>query len=217
MPVNKKVWLTQVGLVLISYFWGLLAFTNLPIFETLSDDLFFSLRFFLYTLCGVWGAYLLRQEKAFKIHWPKKGISLLVMTFVVSLLWNLFMSRIVPQTGNGQAIRSFFNSSSPYLYGLTALKLMLLGPFVEEVIFRGLAMTLLRPYQAYYLDCILPSAVFGLLHVPFKDFSPLEFLIYFVSGLIYAFLMRRSQSLGFCILNHAIWNSFTFLLAIWLR
>lgn len=78
----------------------------------------------------------------------------------------------------------------------------------------GLGAYRIRQEKAFKMHW--PKKGIGLLIVIFKDFSPLEFLIYFVSGLIYAFLMRRIQSLGFCILNHAIWNSFTFLLATWL-
>lgn len=130
MPINKKVWLTQAGLILFSYFWGLLAFTNLLIFETISDDLF-----------------------------------------------SVFVSFSTPSVGAGELTSS--GKKKPLR-------------FIGQK--KGLA---------YWF-------------VIFKDFSPLEFLICFISGLIYAFLMRRIQSLGFCILNHAIWNSFTFLLATWL-
>ncbi|MDO4812444.1 MAG: CPBP family intramembrane metalloprotease, partial [Eubacteriales bacterium] len=99
---------------------------------------------------------------------------------------------------------------------MTALIVIFLAPFVEEVLFRGLVFGCLRERSravAYLVSCLL----FALLHVwtfalSSFDFSYLILMIqYLVPGLIFAWAFDHSGTIWTSILLHASVNA----LSLW--
>ena len=95
---------------------------------------------------------------------------------------------------------------------MTALIVVLLAPFVEEVLFRGLVFGCLKEKSrifAYLLSC----ALFALLHVWTAAVSnwDLGYLIlmlqYLVPGLVFAWAYEHSGTLWTSILIHALVNA----------
>ena len=95
---------------------------------------------------------------------------------------------------------------------MTALIVVLLAPFVEETLFRGLVFGCIRENSrvaAYVISC----ALFALLHVLpfFLSSHDLGYLIlmlqYLVPGLIFAWAFEHSGTLWTAILLHAVVNA----------
>lgn len=93
---------------------------------------------------------------------------------------------------------------------------ILLGPFAEEIIFRGLALGYLRNIYSFKTANIVSSLLFMLFHVPYwitvGQFSlPLyklsyEFVRLFVIGLFWGFLVKKTNSLWASIIHHSTNN-----------
>ena len=95
---------------------------------------------------------------------------------------------------------------------MTALIVVVLAPFVEETLFRGLVFGCIRDNSrvaAYVISCVL----FALLHVLpfFLSSHDLGYLIlmlqYLVPGLIFAWAFEHSGTLWTAILLHAVVNA----------
>ena len=86
------------------------------------------------------------------------------------------------------------------IYG-AILKVVIIAPIIEELIFRGVIMHgLMRNYKAS--TAIFTSALmFALFHL-----NPWQFPATFVLGLLLGFLMVRKRNILLCILGHAINN-----------
>lgn len=98
----------------------------------------------------------------------------------------------------------------------TALIVIFLAPFVEEVLFRGLIFGNLRSFHriaAYIISCLLFAFLhvwqFAVIHQNFSYF--LLMLQYFVPGFVLAWTYERSGTLWGSVLLHAFVNA----LAVW--
>lgn len=103
----------------------------------------------------------------------------------------------------------FFNAEIPELYvhlfsdeGVTLyislLLIIFVGPFVEEVLFRGIVFRELFSRANFIIAASFSSIMFLMLHEMYL--SP------FVSSFFLCFLYQRYKLLGVCFLSHAIWN-----------
>jgi len=78
----------------------------------------------------------------------------------------------------------------------------LLGPFAEEIVFRGVLFRTLRARMPLALAIVLSAAAFALLH-------PYRAAIYQVGlvGVLSAWVYHRTGSLWPSIVAHAAWNT----------
>jgi membrane protease YdiL (CAAX protease family) len=89
-------------------------------------------------------------------------------------------------------------------FPLVALLLhVLLGPLLEEVIYRGLFLQLARRYMPATMAIILSAAVFALTHFP-RGIGTI--LVAFAMGCLFAWMVTRSGSLFPGFLCHAVFN-----------
>lgn len=77
----------------------------------------------------------------------------------------------------------------------------ILGPIVEELIFRGLALGWLQRLMPFWLAALISSVLFGLAHVQ----GP-HIVLAAALGLVFAFLYRRAGSLWAPIAGHIVNN-----------
>ncbi|MFV8063619.1 CPBP family intramembrane glutamic endopeptidase [Streptococcus pluranimalium] len=111
-------------------------------------------------------------------------------------------------TGNSQAVNDLLYQSSgvyyPYLFLLLSC---LLGPTLEELLYRGLLMTPFLNRQTYGLDMIASASLFSLIHLYQYPWSANAFVIYFVYGLGFAGIYRFSKNMRLAILAHVSVNT----------
>ena len=91
------------------------------------------------------------------------------------------------------------------IYG-AILKVVILAPIIEELIFRGVIMHgLMRNYSK--LTAVLVSALlFALFHL-----NPWQFPATFILGILLGIVMLRTRNIYLCILGHAINNGLVFI------
>lgn len=84
--------------------------------------------------------------------------------------------------------------------------IVLIGPFVEEVLFRGLIFRALRTGFGFWVAALIASALFALVHVP--DAGGLEgFAARLLTGLLFCGLFERTGSLWPAIAAHVALNA----------
>lgn len=139
-------------------------------------------------------------------------IILLLLTFLLGAqqllnFVNLWVDRVIPPP---PWFWELFNNIFENDFGFfgTFLKVVIIAPIVEELIFRGVVLHgLMRNYS-------VPTAVFfsGLLFALFH-LNPWQFPATFVLGLILGWVMIRTKNIGLAIIGHGI-NNLLVLLSI---
>lgn len=167
----------------------------------------------LNALVGFFAVYLLKkqnQQNLFKLGVPKLSfVFLTVGCYVANIIWNVLTITIFPATQTQVGTETFIAHENIWL---TFLFAGIVGPIVEEIIFRGLVMTWLQGYKKYYLDIVVSALLFGLAHTISYQFVLSDFVQYAGTGLIFACLFRKTQSLGYSIALHLFINNVALLL-----
>ncbi|HEY3318475.1 MAG TPA: CPBP family intramembrane glutamic endopeptidase [Coriobacteriia bacterium] len=84
---------------------------------------------------------------------------------------------------------------------VTVAVTVIVGPFVEEVVFRGVAFAQLQRVQGLLGGVLGSSVLFGLLHI-----NPLEFVPLVIAGALFAWLFHATRSLWSAVLAHSLFN-----------
>jgi membrane protease YdiL (CAAX protease family) len=139
--------------------------------------------------------------------WPKAlGFALLsyVLIFVGAglIIWAL-------GAGEEQGLTpDAWDSSKAGAYAANFVAVAIVGPIVEELMYRGAGMTLLAPYGAP-VAVLVTALAFGLGH---GLLLALAALVYF--GVVTALLRLKTGSVYPCILVHSLFNATSLILAV---
>lgn len=98
-----------------------------------------------------------------------------------------------------------FFRHSPQAF-LVALQPFIVGPILEELVYRGVLMTSFFEKSKFYLDCLLSAVMFSVPHLSSYGLSLEVFKNYAFLGLILAILFRKTRSIYPSILVHMAWN-----------
>jgi hypothetical protein len=91
---------------------------------------------------------------------------------------------------------------NPYILFILFIFIAVIGPIVEEVLFRGLLYTTLKKAVGVYQAIFISAIIFSLLHMSFMGFLPI-----FGLGVLFAYLYEKSGSLIPSITIHILHNS----------
>lgn len=87
------------------------------------------------------------------------------------------------------------------IFGVLAISV--LGPILEEVLFRGAIQGfLMRKFSNPWVGIVVASAIFGIVHM-----NPIQVFYAFFLGLVFGWLYYRTGSLMPCIVGHVLNNS----------
>lgn len=158
----------------------------------------------------IWYAYrqgLLKKE-AFSWKLFKTSLWGLLILLLVNLLVSLLLDLMrlgVETTANQQAILALVGSYPPVLLFIQSV---LVGPILEEILFRGILGELLcgKSFWGY----LIPTTVFALAHHP-TDIG--SFAIYFGPALVLSYLYRSTERLEVPMLTHLLMNGLAFTVA----
>ncbi|WP_455679552.1 CPBP family intramembrane glutamic endopeptidase [Streptococcus sp.] len=98
-----------------------------------------------------------------------------------------------------------FFRDSPLAF-LVALQPFIIGPILEELVYRGVLMTNFFEKSKFYLDCLLSAVIFSVAHLSSYGLSLEVFKNYAFIGFILAILFRKTRSIYPSILVHMAWN-----------
>jgi membrane protease YdiL (CAAX protease family) len=140
---------------------------------------------------------------------PAKSFNILILLPVILFFWaaqnlitvvNFALNNVLPPPAWFWELFSKVFESDFGIYG-AILKVVIIAPVIEEMIFRGVIMHgLMRNYSK--ITAVFVSALmFALFHL-----NPWQFPATFVLGLLLGILMIRTRNIYLCILGHAINN-----------
>lgn len=165
----------------------------------------------VFFLILVWIAHGLPAREFFALHrpasWPRAlGLALfsLLTIFVGTglIIWAL-------DAGEEQGLTpESWDSSRAGAYAANFVAVAVVGPIVEELMYRGAGMTLLARYGAP-VAVLVTALAFGLGHGLLLALAALVFF-----GLVIALLRLRTGSVYPCILVHCLFNAASLILAV---
>jgi uncharacterized protein len=110
------------------------------------------------------------------------------------------------------AYELIFKEQRPVILLLISLLIALIGPFVEEVFFRGFLYGAFRKTVGTLKAVLLSSFLFAFLHASLLGFAPIMVL-----GVLFAYLRERTGSLIPSITAHIVHNSVLAVMMFFLR
>ena len=151
--------------------------------------------------------YLLVFEgrKILELKWKWRYPVYLLLAYGVSYLSDIVFSFLTPATSNQMALNELVEMTGRQELLYLLLITCLLGPFTEELVYRGVLMNTFLKDSPWYGDVLLSACIFGYVHVS-SGLTPLAFFTYASGGAIVAFLYRKTHSLYYPILLHIVIN-----------
>lgn len=209
---ETKFYLTTV-LIIAAYYLIFNFVARLEFVNQLSDFGFYGLQILLIALEGIVATVILvksqrwKEYGRFQFRWSYLGIFFL--SFILMFLWVNITTRIFPSTQNGSAIKETVANLTGISYFVTRILYgSLIAPIVEELVFRGLLMIALSKFKKYYIDVIISSTLFSLIHVLQYGWVLTDFIVYAGAGLLFCMLFRYTRSVYWSMALHILWNTF---------
>ncbi|MBV5313978.1 MAG: CPBP family intramembrane metalloprotease [Prolixibacteraceae bacterium] len=140
---------------------------------------------------------------------PAKSFNFLILIPIVFFFWaaqnligevNIALDKVLPPPS---WFWELFNKIFENDYGIygAILKVVIMAPVIEEMIFRGVIMHGLMRNNSKFTAVFISALLFALFHL-----NPWQFPATFVLGLVLGILMLRTRNIYLCILGHAINN-----------
>jgi membrane protease YdiL (CAAX protease family) len=154
--------------------------------------------------------------RAFGIGWWGFCIATAIVV-PVGLVWALLLESVGVGAQLQELVTRVYSGGPAYEPYLIAGFGVLVAPFVEETLFRGLLYPALRrslggTRQAAWQSAILVSLVFAAIHGNWVALLPL-----FSLAMVLAWIMEKTNSLAACVLAHAVHNAFALIPLLMLR
>ena len=156
-----------------------------------------------YMVMFVEGTYKRRFWDAIRWDWPKKTWPSLVLLGIVLVLLQVLekffkLPKHIP-------MEDFLATPSAAI--LTAIFAVSLGPFMEELFFRGFLYPVLARKAGMLGAIAITSLTFGLVHGAQLAFSPGLVLVIFLVGVVLTIVRAKTRSVGSSLVVHISYNS----------
>ncbi len=132
----------------------------------------------------------------------------IILLYISSVYLQKYQYVVSPQL----LFQFLFFEKNPWVLGLTVLFIVVIGPFIEEVFFRGLFYTTLKKSIGTFQAMLATSILFSLLHM-----NPIGFLPIFGLALLFTTLYEKTGSLLVSFFAHMLHNGFLIYLIFTLR
>ena len=209
---DKEFYLTTV-LIIATYYLIFNFVARLEFVNQLSDFGFYGLQILLIVLEGIAATVVLVKSQGwkecgrFQFRWAYLGVFFLF--FILMFVWVNITTLIFPSTQNGNEImKEATNLTGISYFVMRILYGSLIAPIVEELVFRGLLMTALSKFKKYYVDVVVSSTLFSLIHVLQYGWVLTDFIVYAGAGLLFCMLFRYTRSVYWPMALHILWNTF---------
>jgi membrane protease YdiL (CAAX protease family) len=144
---------------------------------------------------------------------PSKWFNGLIVFPILIFIWamhnligeiNIQLNRVLPPpTWFWELFNKIFESDYGN-YG-AILKVVIIAPVIEELIFRGVIMHGLMRNYSKFTAIFVSALLFALFHL-----NPWQFPATFILGILLGIVMLRTRNIYLCILGHAINNGLVF-------
>ncbi|WP_145519834.1 CPBP family intramembrane glutamic endopeptidase [Staphylococcus warneri] len=156
------------------------------------------------------------------INYIKKHWKFLIVMFIISICASKayeWMMELLPQswqfneTQNELALNQLFKT--PLFLPITFILIVIVGPIVEEIVFRHIIIGELGKKFNFIFMGIISAVTFSLIHVSDAK-SPLEFGAYFILAVILVFVyLKSNRNLASSITIHMLNNLLSFIITIY--
>ena len=215
---ETKFYLTTV-LIIATYYLIFNFVARLEFVNQLSDFGFYGLQILLIVLEGIAATVVLVKSQGwkecgrFQFRWAYLGVFFLF--FILMFVWVNITTMIFPSTQNGSEImKEAANLTGISYFVMRILYGSLIAPIVEELVFRGLLMTALSKFKKYYVDVVVSSTLFSLIHVLQYGWVLTDFIVYAGAGLLFGMLFRYTRSVYWPMALHIVWNTFLIVVSL---
>ena len=215
---DKKFYLSTV-LIIVTYYLIFNCVARLEFVDQLSDFEFYGLQILLIALEGIAATVVLVKSQGwkecgrFQFRWAYLGVFFLF--FILMFVWVNITTLIYPSTQNGsEMMKEAANLTGISYFVMRILYGSLIAPIVEELVFRGLLMTALSKFKKYYVDVVVSSTLFSLIHVLQYGWVLTDFIVYAGAGLLFGMLFRYTRSVYWPMVLHILWNTFLIVLSL---
>lgn len=215
---DKKFYLSTV-LIIVTYYLIFNCVARLEFVDQLSDFGFYGLQILLIALEGIAATVVLVKSQGwkecgrFQFRWAYLGVFFLF--FILMFVWVNITTLIFPSTQNGsEMMKEAANLTGISYFIMRILYGSLIAPIVEELVFRGLLMTELSKFKKYYVDVVVSSTLFSLIHVLQYGWVLTDFIVYAGAGLILSMLFRYTRSVYWPMALHILWNTFLIVVSL---
>ena len=209
---ETKFYLTTV-LIIATYYLIFNFVARLEFVDQLSDFGFYGLQILLIVLEGIAATVVLVKSQGwkecgrFQFRWAYLGVFFLF--FILMFVWVNITTLIFPSTQNGsEMMKEAANLTGISYFLMRILYGSLIAPIVEELVFRGLLMTALSKFKKHYIDVVVSSTLFSLIHVLQYGWVLTDFIVYAGAGLLFSMLFRYTHSVYWSMALHILWNTF---------
>lgn len=209
---ETKFYLTTV-LIIATYYLIFNCVARLEFVNQLSDSGFYGFQILLIVFEGIAATVVLVKSQGweecgrFQFRWAYLGVFFLF--FILMFVWVNITTLIFPSTQNGsEMMKEAANLTGISYFVMRILYGSLIAPIVEELVFRGLLMTALSKFKKYYVDVIVSSTLFSLIHVLQYGWVLTDFIVYAGAGLLFGMLFRYTRSVYWPMALHIVWNTF---------
>lgn len=209
---EKKFYLATV-LIIATYYAIFNFVVRLELVDQLSDFGFYGLQILLIVLEGIAATVVLVKSQGwkkcgrFQFRWTYLGVFFLF--FILMFVWVNITTLIFPSTQNGSEImKEAANLTGISYFVMRILYSSLVAPIVEELVFRVLLMIALSKFKKYYLDVVVSSTLFSLIHVLQYAWVLTDFIVYAGAGFLFCMLFRYTRSVYWPMALHILWNTF---------
>ena len=215
---ETKFYLTTV-LIIATYYLIFNFVARLEFVNQLSDFGFYGLQILLIVLEGIAATVVLVKSQGwkecgrFQFRWAYLGVFFLF--FILMFVWVNITTLIFPSTQNGnEMMKEAANLTVISYFIMRILYSSLIAPIVEELVFRGLLMTALSKFKKYYVDVVVSSTLFSLIHVLQYGWVLTDFIVYAGAGLLFCMLFRYTRSVYWSMALHILWNTFLIVVSL---
>jgi len=215
---DKKFYLSTV-LIIVTYYLIFNCVARLEFVDQLSDFGFYGLQILLIVLEGIAATVVLVKSQGwkecgrFQFRWAYLGVFFLF--FILMFVWVNLTTLIFPSTQNGsEMMKEAANLTGISYFIMRILYGSLIAPIVEELVFRGLLMTALSKFKKYYVDVVVSSTLFSLIHVLQYGWVLTDFIVYAGAGLLFGMLFRYTRSVYWPMALHIVWNTFLIVVSL---
>lgn len=98
----------------------------------------------------------------------------------------------------------------PHITGTAIIWILIfiLVAFGEEILTRGFIMSALRRTRNIYIILLVPSVIFGLIHLSNPNVTLLSVTNIIIIGILFSYMYIKSGNIWMCIGYHFTWNTF---------
>jgi len=215
---ETKFYLTTV-LIIATYYLIFNCVARLEFVNQLSDSGFYGFQILLIVFEGIAATVVLVKSQGwdeygrYQFRWAYLGVFFLF--FILMFVWVNITTLIFPSTQNGsEMMKEAANLTGISYFLMRILYGSLIAPIVEELVFRGLLMTALSKFKKYYVDVVVSSTLFSLIHVLQYGWVLTDFIVYAGAGLLFGMLFRYTRSVYWPMALHIVWNTFLIVVSL---